>query len=217
MVLLGSQMQLYIYINDIILYFVTFNINCCLFDHFWTSLKFSCSIRWLLVVIIIMLTTGNFIPPMLIFSCKRFKADLMDDGSKQGWNENPFPAQFSASFRNAVILSSLDQNSGKNCIGDVDFVLLPHEDITADHDDDSELIRSVDIVENCDDRSNKQPHQDYFNYEADDLLHVANTTPASDTVAFSEQTVELYTETEESLTSYLAGNAAFGATVRTAL
>ena len=39
----------------------------------------------------------------------------------------------------------------------------------------------------------------------DDLLHIVNTTPASDTVVFSEQTVELYTETEESLISCLAG------------
>jgi hypothetical protein len=47
--------------------------------------------------------------------------------NKNGWNENPSPAQLATAFRNAIVLSSLDaSSSGKNCISDDDFVLLTH-------------------------------------------------------------------------------------------
>src|SRR6218665_2702682 len=66
----------------------------------------------------------------------RFNQDCIENffaglRGKNGWNENPTPAQFFTAFRSAVVLSSLDCcTSGKNCINDDDFVLLKHSDIT---------------------------------------------------------------------------------------
>jgi len=50
---------------------------------------------------------------------------------KQGWNENPTPAQFQTAFRSSVILSSLD--SSTSGINDDDFALLNHAHFSATH------------------------------------------------------------------------------------
>jgi hypothetical protein len=73
------------------------------------------------------------------FVCtSRFNQDCLDNffavvRSKNGWHENPNVVQFMSAFRDAIVLSSIDaQSGGKNCIDDEDFVLISHSDILLD-------------------------------------------------------------------------------------
>jgi Transposase protein len=158
----------------------------------------------------------------------RFNQDCIENffssiRSTQGWNENPSPAQFSTCFRNAVILSGLDSNnSGKNCIDDADFTLLKHEhvNITCSQgeklENDEVLLSTVDLMEV---KSSKECQTEvdgnFITYDLHEVIQVVNTTtiitqndtpdPERECVVLYENTVELYTESEESLLAYLAG------------
>jgi len=118
--------------------------------------------------------------------------------SKQGWNENPTAYQFTAAFRNAIVLSSLDStSSGTNCIADDDFVLLQHVSKPS-------FVGCAVGVE----LSNRAC-----------LGSAITTNPLSDDTIWEEMTngilnsdicyehgvIETFTEAEESLVSYLSG------------
>jgi len=136
----------------------------------------------------------------------RFNQDCIENffagiRNKQGWNENPNAEQFGFAFRKAIVLSSLDASSaGRNCISDDDFTLVNHAD----------LVHSVTNIpdgaaagDNCPIIPVPEQHSGGVVGDPDcssmdsELLHF--DVPCSDVE------VEMFTEGEESLISYLAG------------
>lgn len=136
--------------------------------------------------------TGELLNEDFIFVCtSRFNQDCIENffaslRSKQGWSENPTCEQFASSFRNAIVLSSLDSSTGgKNCIDDTDFMLIKHADFVASLNETDENVdqslwqapsKNVELLQN----------------DIGDLI-------------CEEETIEIYTEAEESLISYLSG------------
>jgi len=112
--------------------------------------------------------------------------------SKQGWNENPTPFQFSAAFRHAVLLSSLDStSSGKNCIADDDFMLTQHSCMEAG---DVQMQQSP-----------STSHTQTATVNADDAVwqEITNEVLNSD-ICYEQGVLEVFSEAEETLISYLS-------------
>jgi len=112
--------------------------------------------------------------------------------SKQGWNENPTPFQFSAAFRKAVLLSSLDStSSGKNCIADGDFMLTQHR-----------CMEAGDVQMQ---QSRSTSHTQTATVNADDGVwqEITNEVLNSD-ICYEQGVLEVFSEAEEMLISYLS-------------
>lgn len=127
----------------------------------------------------------------------RFNQDCLENffaglRGKNGWNENPTPAQFLTAFRSAVVLSSLDCcTSGKNCINDDDFVLLRHSDLS---------LASPEPVPSTSSAINDE----LFYSDVEIWSDMSNEILNSD-ICYDQSIVEMFTEAEESLVSYLSG------------
>ena len=129
----------------------------------------------------------------------RFNQDCLENffaglRSKQGWNENPTPFQFTSAFRNAVLLSSLDSTcSGKSCIADEDFMLIQH----------STMVQSQDVELQP---SSSTSYSATATFIAEDSVweEISNEILNSD-VYYEQGVLEVFTEAEESLISYLSG------------
>ena len=149
------------------------------------------------------LLTGGF-----SFVCtSRFNQDCLENffaslRARQGWNENPTAAQFQSAFRSLVVLSSFDScTSGKNCVNDEDVTLLNPAEVGTD------LAASVGLGLDslpCDSRAgdlslgdNVRPSDSVWSEISQEILN-------SD-VCYEHAVVEIFTEAEESLVSYLAG------------
>lgn len=108
---------------------------------------------------ILSLTSELFSEGFSYVCTSRFNQDCVENffagiRSKNGWNENPSPAQFATAFRNAIVLSTLDVSSvGKNCLSDEDFALISHVDLVSEFtksiDDAVKLCSDEGSVEDC--------------------------------------------------------------------
>jgi len=137
------------------------------------------------------------------FLCtSRFNQDCVENffaaiRSKQGWNENPSPYQFTAAFRNAVVLSSLDStSSGKNCIADSDFALLKHSNF-------SDVAHALQ-PSTSDAASPTRPTFATVDLFGDNSNDTSSELLNSD-ISIEEGIIECFTEAEESLISYMSG------------
>jgi len=136
------------------------------------------------------------------FVCtSRFNQDCLENfvsalRGKQGWNENPSPAQFHTAFRSAVVLASLDSSSNnKNCVDDDDFALLSEETVVLTSEaatENTSLSRPSDVVDAC-----LINDDDMWSDVTNEILH-------SD-ICYEQGVIETFTEAEESLIAYLSG------------
>ena len=130
----------------------------------------------------------------------RFNQDCIENffagiRSKQGWHENPNSEQFSYAFRKSIVLSSLDaSSSGKNCIADEDFVLVSYADL-ASAVTHCETVQTDSDIDSSPDISST----------SDSLSCSASQEVVHFDIPCEEFSVELFTESEETLVCYLAG------------
>ena len=131
----------------------------------------------------------------------RFNQDCIENffsglRSKQGWNENPTPFQFCAAFRNAIVLSSLDSASGgKNCIADDDFMLIQHSTVSQTLASETQASTAVGSSQAV--ASSIVPDDTVWQEISNEML-------TSD-VCYEQGVIEVFTEAEETLISYLSG------------